>query len=331
MKLDTNTERSFRRRVRILSLLDKCPHSYDDIIAALDREHLLSYDAQEDNEKIQNQQKYQFRNDLRVLKQSGCEITCNRRNKAYIWHNSPFGLSFAATELNTLSLLRDMFRDSAIPHAEDIRAFLTSLMDLLPEDQQKIVKDQRIAFSIDLRETTDYRNFDQETLRQIEMAIQRNQQLEFTYCSLSKGQERRHVIEPQPLIFKDGHVYLRGLHVEINKELTFRLDYIVPGSATMLHNRNSNNRPFAPTYQLRYWLGPAIARHSVSEHFPGQEVERHPDGSATVTARITDLFEARRIVLGYGFNCVVYGPPELVEQMRRVRDHFVENYSTGEE
>ena len=301
------------------------------LLLALDREHLLSYDAQEDNETIQNQQKYQFRNDLRVLKLSGCEITCNRRNKAYTWHNSPFGLSFAATELNTLSLLRDMFSDSAIPHADEIRAFITSLTTLLPENQQKIVKDQRIAFSIDLRETTDYRNFDQETLRQIEMAIQRNQQLEFTYCSPSKGQERRHVIEPQPLIFKDGHVYLRGLHVEIGKELTFRLDYIVPGSATMLHNRNSNNRPCAPTYQLHYWLGPAIARHSVSEHFPGQEVERHPDGSATVTARITDLFEARRIVLGYGFNCVVYGPPELVEQMRRVRDHFVENYSTGEE
>src|SRR5262249_40427324 len=131
--------------------------------------------------------------------------------------------------------------------------------------------------------------------------------------------------------FENGHVYLRGRHVEMNKNLTFRLDYIVPGSATMLRTKFTNNRPFAPTYQLRYWLGPAIARHSVSEHFPGQEVERHPEGSAIITAQITDLFEARQIVLKYGENCIVYEPPELVEQMRVVREHFVRNYCRGGE
>jgi predicted DNA-binding transcriptional regulator YafY len=99
----------------------------------------------------------------------------------------------------------------------------------------------------------------------------------------------------------------------------------------MLRIRNSNNRSFTSTYQLRYWLGPAIARHSVSEHFAEQEVERHSDGSATITARITDLFEARQVVLKYGENCVVYEPPELVEQMQVVRDHFVRNYSTAGE
>ena len=330
MNLDTNTGRSFRRRITLLSLLNRCPQRYNDIIAALDREHLLSYDAQEDCEKIKNQQKYQFYNDLRVLKLSGYKITCNRRTKYYTWHNSPFGLSFDPIQLNTLSLLRDMFGDLNVPHADDIRAFLTSLVGLLPQDQQKIVNDQRITFSIDLRETTDYRNFDQETLRQIEMAIERSQQLEFTYCSPSKGLERRHIIEPRPLVFKDGHVYLRGRHIEMNRELTFRLDYIVPRSAEMLHNKNANNRPFTPTYQLRYWLGPAIARHSVSEHFPEQDVERHADGSATVTARITDLFEARQVILKYGENCVVLEPPELVVQMRHVRDHFVESYSKVE-
>jgi predicted DNA-binding transcriptional regulator YafY len=331
MNLDTNTERAFRRRITLLVLLHKRPHRYDDIIVALDREHLLSYDSQEDHETIKNQQKYQFRNDLRALKILGYNIAFNRSNQCYTWSNSPFGLSFDTSQLSALSLLRDMFGDSNIPHADDIRAFLTSLVDLLPEDQQKIVKDQRLTFSIDLRETTDYRNFDQETLQQIEMAIDFSQQLDFIYCSPSHGQERRHIIEPQPLIFKDGHVYLRGRHIEMNKELTFRLDYIVPGSAKMLHYKNVNNRPFAPTYQLRYWLGPMIARYSVSEHFPEQKVERHPDGSAIITARITDLFEARRIVLSYGFNCVVYEPPELVAQMRQVRDHFNKAYPTTDE
>src|SRR5437762_12261665 len=82
MNLDTNTERSFRRRITLLSLLNRCPQRYNDIIAALDREHLLSYDAQEDCEKIKNQQKYQFYNDLRVLKLSGYKITCDRRTRS---------------------------------------------------------------------------------------------------------------------------------------------------------------------------------------------------------------------------------------------------------
>jgi predicted DNA-binding transcriptional regulator YafY len=328
MNLDTNAERAFRRRITLLSLLHKGPQRYDDIIATLDREHLLSYDSEEDHETIKNQQKYQFRNDLRVLKISGCTITCNRKDKTYSWSNSPFGLSFDAVQLHTVSLLCDMVEDSTIPHADEIRAFLTSLVALLPGDQQKVVKDRRLTFSIDLRETTDYRSFDQETLKQIELAIQHSLQLEFIYCSPSHGQERQHIIEPQPLIFKDGHMYLRGRHVEINRELTFRLDYIVPGSARRLNNSQTKNRPFTSTYQLRYWLSPVIARNSVSEHFPEQRVERNSDGSAIITAQITDLFEARQIVLKYGENCVVYEPPELVEQMRVVREHFVRNYSS---
>ncbi len=71
-----------------------------------------------------------------------------------------------------------------------------------------------------------------------------------------------------------------------------------------------------------------IARNSVSQHFPGQTVETHTDGSATVTARIPDLFEARRILLSYGENCTVLEPPELVEQMRVVAAEFSKIYLT---
>ncbi len=115
---------------------------------------------------------------------------------------------------------------------------------------------------------------------------------------------------------------------QLPKTLRFRLDYIVSGSAEVPSHLILPGRP-SPV-SIRYRLSPIIARNGVSQHFSGQEVEHHPDGSATVTASITDLFEARRILLSYGENCTVLEPPKLVEQMRAVALDF-KKYLTPDE
>ncbi len=135
------------------------------------------------------------------------------------------------------------------------------------------------------------------------------------------------MIEPNPLSFKNGHVYLDGWSVNHDVELHFRLDYILPGTARMLPT-SQRPRPAPRTYLLRYNLTPNIARNGVSQHFPSQQVEAHPDGAATVTAEITDLFEARQLMLKYGENCVVESPPELVKQMCVIAAHFAQTYPT---
>jgi len=186
----------------------------------------------------------------------------------------------------------------------------------------------RIGISIDLHETTDYHTADAHNIQRIELAIERSQQLKFAYRSLREGKEHVHVIEPQPLVFERGHVYLNGWSPEYGKTLRFRLDYILPGSADVLPTRIAQSRPSPVSYVLRYQLSAVIARNSVSRHFSDQVVESHPDGSATVTARITDLFDARRILLSYGENCTVLEPPALVEQMRKVAADFSKKYLT---
>lgn len=332
MNEGTNTELAFKRRLKLLSLLHRRPHRYDEIIAALEKDHLFGEDLAADRaDRMHSQQyKHRFRYDLRVLKQLGCRIICNRKTGYYSWSNSPFGLALSDPQLEALALLCDTFADATMPHADDMKALLSFFTNQLPPEQQKIVKEQRGVFSIDLHETTDYRRTDPETLRQIELSIQRSQQLEFIYRAPYKDQERRHVIDSQRQIFQQGHVYLIGRSVDGNRELRFRLDYIVPGSAQMLRKKSAKVQPYSPSYELRYWLSPTLARHNVSNHFPDQQIERHADGSATVTARIADLFEARRILLAYGYNCIVQAPQELVEQMRQVRDHFNKAYPTPE-
>lgn len=69
-----------------------------------------------------------------------------------------------------------------------------------------------------------------------------------------------------------------------------------------------------PRYHIRYTLAPQIARRrDVASYFPDTRIAYHADGSATVTAVVTNLWQTRQILLRYGDGCVVLEPPELIE------------------
>jgi predicted DNA-binding transcriptional regulator YafY len=76
-------------------------------------------------------------------------------------------------------------------------------------------------------------------------------------------------------------------------------------------------RPHPHTYTLRYRLLPVVARRrDVAAYFPETQMTYHDDGSATVTARVTNLWQTRQILLRYGDACTVLEPPELVDLFR---------------
>jgi predicted DNA-binding transcriptional regulator YafY len=331
MKRDTRAERAAKRRFALLTLLHLRPRQQSDIVAALNQANLFDEDRCTDPASTARQQRFQLRHDRHALRLMGCEIAYDRHSKYYTWRNSPFGLRLDQAQLSTFAMLLDTFADSTILHANDIQTLLNYLVSLLPADQQKALGTGRRSFSIDLHETTDYRLADPDTIKKIELSILRGRQLEFVHKTPRDGKERRHIIEPRPLVFEHGHVYLSGWSLDWNKDMRFRLDYIVPGSAQVLPVSVSPGRPRAVTKLLRYRLSPVIARNKVSEHFPGQVVETHADGSATITAHITDLFDARRILLSYGLHCVVLEPPELVAEMRTIVSELYKIYCTQSE
>lgn len=331
MDSDSSTSRANKRRLALLILLHRRPYKYAELVAALDKDGLFLYDHASEDAVIAQRQQFQIRSDLRVLRKLSCDIRCERRSGNYIWHNSPFGLSLNSEQLKTFATLLNTFNETKMIHADEIRALLTFFIEQLPEEQQKQLKQHRFPFSIDLHETSDYRNADAHNVQHIEMALERSQQLKFIYRSLREGKELTHVVEPQSFGFERGHVYLNGWSLEFGKLLHFRLDSILPGSAEMLPTRVAKSRPSPISYVLRYQLRPAIARNGVSQHFADQEVDVYPDGSAMVTARITNLFDARRTLLSYGENCTVLEPPELVEQLRVVTVEFSKKYLTRAE
>lgn len=72
-----------------------------------------------------------------------------------------------------------------------------------------------------------------------------------------------------------------------------------------------------PTYHLRYRLLPVVARRrDIAVYFPNTQIEYHNDGSAIVTATVTNLWQARQVLLRYGTACVVLEPTELIELFR---------------
>lgn len=328
MRRDSPPEHAFRRRIAILTLLHTGPCTLETIITSLTKDGFFLHDHALDAVKTAQLQKYQLEQDIEALRVSGCDIRYERKNKWYRWRNSPFGLSLDDKQLTSFAILFDAFTHTTMLHGSDIQALLSYLVACLPAEQQRSLARRRRAFSIDLHETTDYRNADPLMIKRIEQAIQQGQQLEFSHRRPRDGQVHRHVIEPRPLVYERGHVYLKGWSLDFVKELSFRLDYILPDTARVLPTTVARSRPAPRTYTLRYWLSVEIARNSVSEHFEGQHVEHHEDGSATVTAQITDLFKALRTLIGYREHCIVLDPPELVEQMRKSVAKLYDIYHT---
>ena len=328
--LETSAKRTFQRRLTLLGFLHERPHPYEELIARLDEQGLLDYDRFQNADAIASHNKQQFTRDRNYLKACSYDVRCDRSTGLYLWHNSHFGLSLTPPQLEAFVLLLNTFDKTMILHSGDLQDLLGHLTSLLPPDQRKIVVNRRRPFSINLHETTDYRQADPATVAEIERAIRNQQQLEFRYNPSRDGREKHHIVEPRPLVFENGHVYFRGYSLKWAKEWSFRLDYVVPGSAKMLHDRIVPARPSHPVYRLQYWLSPTIARHKVSHRFEGQQVERHPDGSATVTAQITDLFAARRLLIAYFDHCRVISPPELVSQMQEAITALHNMYSNPE-
>ncbi len=114
--------------------------------------------------------------------------------------------------------------------------------------------------------------------------------------------------------------------------ITYRFDRIEAGSMQVLPQMLPPQRIAPPMYRIRYRLVPQVARRrDVAVFFPETTIHYHEDGSATVEARVTNLWQARQTLLRYGTGCVVEAPPELVALFRQTAHGLAEIYGvTGE-
>jgi predicted DNA-binding transcriptional regulator YafY len=164
----------------------------------------------------------------------------------------------------------------------------------------------------------------------------RKREIEFDYRSphTPDGAALHHRVAPLEFVYREGHTYLDAFCLQSDvpalreRFVLYRLDRIVPDSVRRLPHalRHDYRRP---TYALRYWLAPAVARtRDVAHWFPKSEITYTDDGSAEVTAVTNDLWRAHQILMRYREHCRVIEPAQLVDMMRESAQRMVALYAT---
>jgi predicted DNA-binding transcriptional regulator YafY len=225
---------------------------------------------------------------------------------------------------------------SALPEHANIRALLERMVRLLPASRQEQHRSKQCAMMLDLAGRVPNR-IDRASLRKLRDAIEHRQEVAFDYLGLMDiDQPRRHRVAPYRIFFRpEGHGYLDATLLEarpagkesVHAAIDYRLDRVIPGSVEILPTMLPPERIQPPSFALCYHLLPEVARRrDVAAYFPQTQIEYHDDGSATVTAVVTNLWQARQVLLRYGTGCKVLRPPELVELFRQTAQGLASLY-----
>ncbi len=325
---------TFKRCMLIVRLLQRAPRTKTALIEAVR--------AELGEEAYTSAAESAFKHDLDALKREyGCEIVFDRSSNCYALKD--LGelslLDLPDTSLEALAFLQSTFqRGSDMPEHANIPELLDRVLHALPPLRQE--QHQRGGSDFRLRLTAIAPSkVDDTLLAMIKRAIRQRREIQFLYRGgETDGEPRMHRVAPYQVYYRaESHAYLDATVLEVTPPghaqryaaVDFRIDRIVPGTLQVLNTVLPKERIVPPTHTIRYRLVPAVAaRRDVAAYFPDTQFTYHDDGSATVTATVTNLWQARQILLRYGTGCVVDEPPELVEKFREAANGLAEIYGS---
>lgn len=328
---------TFRRQLLLIRLLLRGPHTAAALIAAVH--------AELGEEGYPSAPESALKHDFDSLKSEyGCNIRYLRSQQHYVLDD--LGelalLDLPEACMEALSFLEASFpAGGALPEHAHIRELLDRVTTLLPSDRRDAHERQRAGIRLQLQGSPS-EQIDKATLTVIQRAVKRRQELEFDYLSsFDSATPRRHRVAPYQIFFRpEGHGYLDATLLgvqpagqeQLHSAIDYRLDRIVAGSARMLPSMLPPERIAPPSYTLRYRLLPVVARRgNVATYFPNTAIDYHPDGSATVSATVTNLWQARQVLLRYGTACQVLEPAELIALFRRTAQGLAALYGAPDE
>lgn len=331
-----SSQLAFRRRLLIVRLLLRGSTSSDDLIAAVQREL--------GDEGYPPAAIAALKHDLDALKaEYGCRIAFRRESGGYVLEDLG---ELALLDLSDVAMEALAFLDAsfppgtALPELVNVRTLLDQVIRLLPASRQEQHQHRRTAARLNIPDQGS-RRIDSAVLNTVKRAINERRELSFQYLgSFDASTPRRHRVAPYNISFRpEGHVYLDATLLEVqpiggetlHTAIDYRLDRIVSGTVQILPGVLPYERLQPKRYKLCYHLLPVVARRrDVAAYFPDTQIRYHDDGSATVTAAVTNLWQARQILLRYGTACRVIEPPELVALFRTTARGLVELYPDQE-
>ncbi|MCS6940643.1 MAG: WYL domain-containing protein [Roseiflexus sp.] len=322
---------TFRRRLFLVRQLLRAPASAEELITRVQSE--LGENGYPANAAAA------LKHDLDSLKgEYDCRIVYRRDQGKYVIID--LGelalLDPPHQSLEALALLDASYpAGSGNPMHASIRALLDQVILMLPHRAQSHLQMRRSA----TRQKRPVGRIDSNVLATVRQAIEEKHELVFRYWGLSDGEApRRYRVAPYGIFFRNnGHTYLDATLLEVQPagseqlltQVNYRLDRIVPGTVQVLPNPLPSERPQARTFTLRYWLHPEIAQGGDGiPFFPSTRVEYGDDGSALVTATVSNLSVARDVLLRYGDRCRVIEPSELIDLIRETVDAMASLYGS---
>lgn len=253
---------------------------------------------------------------------------------------------FAQSELppdaiEGLAFLRDSFTTS-----EEIQAVIRPLLEwveqAVPPKQLRRMTHQQTPILLNLSKISEA-EIQPVVWEKVIYAIRHRRIIEFDYASPihERSEPRRHRVEPYEHYFRNGHFYLKAYCLRWvapngyeNGRFwanPYRLDYILPADI-QLHNQFVRREQRPALQRVWYKLSPQIVRGGISQYFQRMEVGEADEGGWVEVRGWTDNeFEAFRILLAYGDQCVVLGPPTLVERIKRVVHQMASSYGKTNE
>ncbi|HLS46564.1 MAG TPA: WYL domain-containing protein [Ornithinicoccus sp.] len=187
----------------------------------------------------------------------------------------------------------------------------------------------QVSVSLEASET------EQERLEQIREALAGTRRIHIRHYNPTRDETTERDVDPMRVVSLEGRWYLEAWCHRAQDVRLFRLDRIesldlldVDGTPpAQARPRQTSSTAFQGSPDdvlVEMELAPRAAW--VAENFPMESVDRHDDGSLSVTVRASDPAWVRRLVWRLGGDAVVTGPSGLAAEIRDGAARAVQSY-----
>ena len=292
-----------------------------------------------------------MRRDLEALQLAGVDVDVYEQDRGRTWKLGPgfrgaHKITASASELIALSLGRDLMLPLAgTPFWHGIETFWNKVREQLPTSVWEHYEKYRRFLAVLGLPTKSYQQH-QGILKTVNRAILEHRVVEIEYQSIGKPISRRR-IEPLGVVYFQSSLYIVALAQEASGTESpirrFKLDRF--SKAVALDDWFKPPEDFQLEDYLRQSVGifsgqqpielsiriTALAAPWVIEDpwHPGQRVERHSDGSVTVTLSVAHEMEVIPRVLALGAEAEILAPDSSRQRMARIVDELAGRYTSS--
>lgn len=192
----------------------------------------------------------------------------------------------------------------------------------------------RAAARVEVRLPADEQVLD--TRRRLTEALAAGRQVRLSHHSPVRDEVTERVVDPVAVTESRGRVYLDAWCHSVEDRRLFRLDRIdalevldspvePPAPLEPLDLSHGAYRPGPGDLAATLLLSPSA--RWVTEYYPVDSVEEHPDGAATVRLRVGDPAWLVRLMLRLGADARLVAPEDLAEEVRATARQALERYA----